>query len=232
MSCPQKQSNAMNPYIFYTARELKNKGLVNNLAMCRRPRATPLPSRSSSSSYVLPSKALVRRKSISLAPERSCSYSPVYTSRATCNGSRASTPLDKAMAARDYFDKCHDDYDYDEGGLMTMDDGSTIIIAPPGLVRFIGRTKSGNIITSDVKPRGQMTRASSAGELRAGSHNPRAEKDLGSPYSVKFDLYGYTMAMRLRGHLVHLCDVLELYVDFDRSSGSKPSCYCKLPVDC
>ncbi|KAK3170683.1 hypothetical protein OEA41_002765 [Lepraria neglecta] len=74
MSYPQKSSKAINPYVFYTTRQLKNKGLVQNLAKCRRPRATPLPSRSSSSSFVIPSKALVRRKSINLAPEHA--YNP------------------------------------------------------------------------------------------------------------------------------------------------------------
>ena len=223
MSYPQKSSKAINPYVFYRTRELKNKGLVQNLAMYRRPRATPLLSWSSSSSYVIPSKALVQQKSINLAPERSFSYSPVYTSRATYGGSRVSTPIDRTVAPRDCFDKWQDDYDYDEGGLMTVEDGSTIIVAPPGSVRTIARTKSGDVVTSDAQRRGQLTRAANVGDLRVGSTNERVDEDLGSPYSSRFELYGLTIGMRLRNHLLHLIDVLRLYQDFDMCSGCKLS---------
>lgn len=223
MSYPQNSSKAIKPYVFYKTRELKNKGLVQNLAMCRHFRATPLPSRSSSSSYVIPSKALVQRKSINLATERSFSYSPVYTSRTTYGGSRPSTPIDKTVAQRDYFDKWQDDYDYGERGLMTVEDGSTIIVAPPGSVRTIGRTNSGDIVTSDAQRKGQLTRAASVGDLRVGSTNERVEKDLGSPYSARFELHGLTIGMRLRNHLLHLADVLRLYQDFDMCSSCKLS---------
>ena len=197
-------------------REPKCKGLISNIPFRHRPQATPLPSRSSSSNYIIPSKALVRRKSTNFPSERSCDAPGIH------GGSRISTPGDKKNVARDYFGKWQDEYDHDEG-LMTVEDGSTIIIAPPGTpIRVLKRTKSGDLVASDPQSGKQITRAVSAGDLRSGgSHNERIEKGLGSPYSVKFDLYGLVMAKRLRSHLLHLYDILGLYLTFDSSSGSK-----------
>ena len=206
------------PTYHIITREPKVKGSGASGNARHRPPSTPLGPRSNSGSQTATPKALVRKKSTNFDHAQP-NYNAVQSSQSVHGSSKASTPGDTKVAVKEYFDDWDDGNITVQRGSSTCQDGVTIHVNRPSILRLRGRSRSNDwevVELCDARLGKKPNRASSVGDFRKEDRKePKDQVDKAELFIPESNLAGLTTSMRLESHLRHLKRILCLFLDFD-----------------